>query len=64
MPPQFFSVQHEGSSSSSVLSSGLKTHTQLLSHQSVPLHFNQQRHHPYGLNLTSHISSKLFNAKG
>jgi len=41
---------------------GARAHTQLPSHQPVPLLFNQQRHHPIRLDLTSYIPSKLSNA--
>jgi len=41
---------------------GLEAHTQLPSHQPVSLFFNQQRHHPIRLDLTSYIPSQLSNA--
>ena len=42
----------------------LEAHTQLPTNQPVPFLFNQQRHHLFGLDLTSYIPSKLFDAKG
>ncbi|WP_413429130.1 hypothetical protein [Synechococcus sp. Cu2B8-bc1011] len=38
-------------------------HAQLPSHKPVPLFFNQQRHHPLRLDLTSYIPPKLFDAE-